>query len=58
MNHALTHIAKIDRTCHKCGGTIKAGEQYRQIRERAVSYHEAAHAGTMYPARRVCARCA
>jgi ribosomal protein S27AE len=54
----LTHIAKKDRHCSKCGGTIKAGEQYRQARERALSYNEAVHAGTMYPTRRICGRCA
>lgn len=59
MNGAgLTHVAKNDRTCYRCGATIHAGEQYRQQRERALSYREAQHAGTMYPVRHVCATCA
>jgi hypothetical protein len=54
----LTHIAKKDRKCHKCGGAIPAGSQYLQRRERAVSSHEASHAGTLYPVRHICAACA
>ncbi len=54
----LTHVAKNDRKCYKCGHVIKAGEKYRQYSERAVSYREAMHAGTMRPTRHECAGCA
>lgn len=54
----LTHIASKDRQCFKCPAVIRKGEKYQQRRERAVSSHEACHAGTLYPIRHICANCA
>lgn len=53
----LTHIASKDRQCFTCLAVIRAGDKYRQYRERATSWHEAQHGG-MYPIRHQCAACA
>lgn len=50
--------AKSDRKCIKCGALIQAGRTYYGYRERALTSHEAQHAGTMYPKRHVCSPCA
>lgn len=41
-----------------CGHAINGGDPVYGYRERALSHHEAAHAGTLYPMRRICAPCA
>lgn len=48
--------AKSERTC-KCGAKIAKGATYYAYRERALSHHEALHAGTMYPKRILCMPC-
>lgn len=58
------HAKKINATairdthCQWCRGHIAKGERCAMFRERAVSYREAMHAGTMRPMRRWCATCA
>lgn len=48
--------AKSERTC-RCGAKIAAGATYYGYRERALSHHEAMHAGTQYPKRILCHPC-
>lgn len=54
----IWRIAENTRTCGKCGRDIATGERYATFRERALSYREAANAGTLYPMRKRCAECA
>ncbi len=53
----LNKIATQDRRCVRCNRVIHKGEKFYAYRERALSYREANHAGTMYPLRRKCADC-
>lgn len=53
----LTHIAKAALKCYMCAAAIPPGAKFRRYRERAVSNHEACHAGTMYPHRNQCVGC-
>jgi hypothetical protein len=49
--------ASADRKCiNRC--RIAAGDNYYKYRERALSHHEAMHAGTAYPTRTLCVACA
>jgi hypothetical protein len=41
-----------------CGHAIAKGERLLMVRERALTYAHARHAGTMYPWRKLCATCA
>jgi len=50
-------VARKPRKCYWCGAGIAVGERYKQKRERALSYREAMHAGTMRPIRHQCAKC-
>jgi len=43
--------------CHRCGRVIAKGVRVSVFRERALSYREAMHRGTMYPKRLWCADC-
>ena len=57
MTRILTHVASKPRKCSRCGRTISKGAKFARYREQALTHHEAAHAGTMYPVRRVCEAC-
>jgi hypothetical protein len=50
-------MQKKQRNCVKCNKKIEKGEVFGKYRERALSYNEAMHAGTMYPHRNVCKDC-
>ena len=52
---APNRIAGSDRRCI-CGAKIAAGDKYYLYRERALTSHEAIHAGP-YPTRRLCLAC-
>ena len=52
------YLAGQDRKCMCCKSIIPAGSTYYGYRERALSNHEALHAGTMYPKRYLCFLCA
>ena len=45
------------RPCSRCGTQMDTGSRCLMFRERALSNHEACHAG-MYPWRYVCPNCA
>ena len=49
--------AKTERQCGACKGKIAKGAAYYGYRERALSSHEACHAGTQYPKRYRCLPC-
>lgn len=53
----LNATALRDTTCHRCKTPIAKGARCAMFRERALSSHEAMHAG-LYPMRRWCADCA
>lgn len=57
MAHKLNATAKRDFKCAVCSAAIKKGDRVAMFRERAISSHEACHAG-MYPMRTRCAKCA
>ena len=56
MKRAKRYLAKSARTCICCHKTIPAGTEYYGYRERALTYHEACHAGR-YPLRHMCPDC-
>jgi len=47
-----------DTKCQRCSRLIVKGERCAIFRERAISSHEASHAGSLYPKRRWCIDCA
>lgn len=53
----LNATAKRDLKCPACSALIRKGERLLMYRERALSSHEACHAGR-YPMRKRCAACA
>jgi len=58
MSHPINSTATRDIKCTRCRATIVKGERLATFRERALSHAEACHAGTMYPKRMWCAKCA
>ena len=53
----INATAKRDFPCPGCGNKIRVGDRIAMYRERALSYREASHAGTLYPMRKRCAAC-
>lgn len=47
-----------DTTCQRCNSPIATGARCAIFRERALSYRQAAHSGTLYPKHRWCVDCA
>lgn len=58
MSKPVNATATRDTTCMRCAAPIARGARCSLFRERALSYREAAHSGTLYPKRRWCVDCA
>lgn len=54
----LNRVMVKEGHCTSCNKLLPVGTKVCVFRERALSSHEAMHAGTMYPKRRWCATCA